>query len=345
MRLLEITAGSQTFAVPLSDVQGVAVPARDEPTASLADRLGLAGAGASHRVVLRTRSVSGRQYHWEVDDARSTHELPVLPLPAMLGPAGAGLPFRGLALLPSGPALVLDGDALAGEQPSGAHAMPAPPQAPLVPGPAAPGTTQPPPGGHPAQPGCARNPPAAPGEPLLICSLGPYRLRGRPLAIGVPLAAVSAVRRAQELVPLPLAPDPLQAVVASPEGFIPVFCAASALALPRPASAGTQLVMLRSNIGPAALRVDRALSIDRPRHWAPPSLLLPIESNAIAGVVPRRDRWVAVLEPGLVAPTPAGGSSPGGGALTGGEAAPARADGPAGARGAEASQAAASSAA
>jgi hypothetical protein len=80
--------------------------------------------------------------------------------------------------------------------------------------------------------------------------------------------------------------------------------------------------MLKSSIGPAALRVDRAVSIDRPRHWAPPSLLLPIESGAIAGVVPRRARWIAVVEPDLIAPAPAGRSSPERGALTGGEAAP-----------------------
>src|SRR4051812_45433937 len=39
--------------------------------------------------------------------------------------------------------------------------------------------------------------------PLLVCSVGPYAIRGRPLAIGIPLDHVAAVRPLERLMPLP----------------------------------------------------------------------------------------------------------------------------------------------
>jgi chemotaxis signal transduction protein len=149
------------------------------------------------------------------------------------------------------------------------------------------------------------------GGALLVCSLGPFRLRGRPLAIGLPLPTVLAVQGCESFVALPSTP-PVIGQAAYAEAPVPVLSPLAALGLPEPSgarwmgSAGRRpkLVVVRGGDGePLALRVAAALGIEHWLHQASPDLLAPLASPAITGTIVRRERWTAVLDPARLAAT------------------------------------------
>ena len=154
---------------------------------------------------------------------------------------------------------------------------------------------------------------------LLVCSVGPYALRRRPLLVGIPLERVAAARPLESLLPFPGAVPPLLGLTLHEGQIIPVFSAQALLRLPEPAAASctaeTQgedaaepdqvsgieparhLVLVKGGAGVVGLVVSKAVGIDRPLHWAGPNVLAPLASPVIAGAVLRPDCWIAVLDP------------------------------------------------
>ncbi|MGH2354214.1 MAG: chemotaxis protein CheW [Chloroflexota bacterium] len=279
MRVLQIMAGGQPFAVPVAAVSRVGPLAADQPATSLARRLGLATSADERKLLYLCRTPTEGQVAFAIDAAGSTEEVSCLPWPSALaatGRDGESLPFMGVARLRGGLALVLDGDRLVGEA---AHS------------------------GATGDGAASKAPPAAlplPDAPLLIGSPGLYRLRGRPLAVALPLATVRSVRAVGDVVPLPLAPLPGTGLAVIDESPVPVFDAAVVLGLPESSVPAMRMVVFDGGAGPAALRIAGAAGVERPRHWASPALLAPIASEVILGTLPRPERWVAVLDPARI---------------------------------------------
>jgi len=163
--------------------------------------------------------------------------------------------------------------------------------------------------------------------PLLLCSIGPYALRRRPLMIGLPLDRVAAVRPLGRLMPFPGQVPGLLGLTLHDGQIVPVFSAPALLGIAGAseiaeapeshgvpgAESGTiadrqtsrHLVVVKGGAGLVGLVVATAAGIDRPLHWADPSVLAPLSGPAFAGAVLRQDRWIAVLDPArLPAPQP-----------------------------------------
>jgi hypothetical protein len=275
MRLLVVDAGGLRAALPLEAVAGV-TPHDGErhrgPT--LASLLGLPDRPA--HVVLHVRDGQGRTASLGACASEGICDAPVYPLrPIVAG--GRRLPLLGMA--------GAQGNLLPTIDPSylGCDDGPAATDMPDVPGPL----------------NAPREPSDTPrdGEPLLICALGAYTLRRRPLAIGIPLAAVAGIESETDAVFLP---QPLGALVGlsrTGDRGVPVYDVAALLGVDAASTVhnGGALVVLRH--AAAALHIPAAVCVERPLHWAPPETLAPLRHAACAGAIPARERWTAVVHP------------------------------------------------
>jgi hypothetical protein len=131
------------------------------------------------------------------------------------------------------------------------------------------------------------------GEALLVCSLGHFAVRGRPLAVALPLRAVQRVAAGQPAA-APAAAWPLAGTTLLDERMVPVYDAAALLGRRAADCTGGRLLFIASPGGAVALRVADLLGIDRPAHWAPAALLGPLARPELRGVIPRRERWTAI---------------------------------------------------
>ena len=281
-RLLTVVAGGRRFALPLEYVVGVQAGGQSTPppaAVSLAAALALPPGNSATLVQVR----AGHGVGWlAVDAAGGTLEVPCHPLPPLPGPGGRPLPFIALATPPGEPALVVDPSAVLAA-PSGPAPDPVPEAVNSASGEL-----------HPAAGAAVWE-----GQSLLVCSAGPFSLRGRPLAVGLPLRAVTQVRSAAGLVPLPLAAPPLAGVLVVDGRAVPALSAAALAGLAQQGAGARQAVLLRTPGGPLALLVDAALATETPAHWAPAALLRPLSSPVLLGAVAHRTRWTAVLDPSL----------------------------------------------
>ena len=122
-------------------------------------------------------------------------------------------------------------------------------------------------------------------DPVLVVSAGSFTLRGRPLYLGVPLPSVLSMTDPGGAGSLPVVPA---AQLLDP---------AAAADGERASSRGRRLVVLSHNGRTCALLVDEVIGVDTAEHWAPASLLEPIDHTAFQGAIPRSDRWLAVVDP------------------------------------------------
>jgi chemotaxis signal transduction protein len=265
MRLLQITAGNHQLLVPLSAVRQIISFRRDQPVVTLASLLHVA-ASTEARAVLHLRTPARGDYLLAVHVAGAVHEADVVPLPHF--GAASHLPYLGVAVAGGSLNPVLNCDALDPEL----------------------GTLA---GSAVTHPVPLQEDPA-PGDPLLVCSLGPFTIRGRPFAIGLALSALAKVEHAIRPTPLPLAPAGVLGCVLHDGAPVPVYDGRILVGLVSPTSP-SQLVFFRGSHGLAALAVHDVCGIERPLHWADPTLLTPIRSPHLRGCVPTRHRWIAVV--------------------------------------------------
>jgi hypothetical protein len=116
------------------------------------------------------------------------------------------------------------------------------------------------------------------GEPLLLVRAGNYTLRGRKLHLAVPLRLVSAVGTA--------------AGASLGEAYVLARLVDPTAQAPR---RGTHLRL--TGFSPVDLIVDAALGVERPEAWLPARYLAPLFSPAFLGVIPKRDGWIAIVDP------------------------------------------------
>jgi hypothetical protein len=125
-----------------------------------------------------------------------------------------------------------------------------------------------------------------PAPPVLVVRAGRYTLRGRPLCLGLPLPSVLSMT--------------------DPEGAGSIRTMRADLLLqpeaaPGQAGARNGRLLIISHVGrTGALLVDEVLGVEHAAHWAPADLLEPLDGAAFLGVVPNRDRWVAIVDPAAV---------------------------------------------
>lgn len=134
--------------------------------------------------------------------------------------------------------------------------------------------------------------------PVLVCDVGAYALRRRPLLVGLPIAGLAGVGPCGPITPVPGAAPEVLGLTTFQDQVVPVFSTARLLGLP---SAGperpAQIVTFRVGAGLAALAVEAVTGSIRPQHYVPTSALSPITSPALVGTVPRREGWLAVIDP------------------------------------------------
>jgi chemotaxis signal transduction protein len=142
--------------------------------------------------------------------------------------------------------------------------------------------------------------------PLLICSVGPYALRQRPVAVGLPLEGAVTVRPMGPLMPLPGQTPTLLGLTMHEGQIVPVYALAALVGLANPGEADATeippyVVVLKMGTGLVGFAVAGAGGTERPLHTAAPDVLLPIANPAIVGALPTRGRWVAVVDPARLA--------------------------------------------
>jgi hypothetical protein len=115
-------------------------------------------------------------------------------------------------------------------------------------------------------------------EPLLVVRAGSFTLHGRTLNMAVPLRLVSAVGTA--------------AGASLGHAYVLARLLDSQAPAPR---RGTHLRL--TGFAPLDLVVDAALGVERPEGWLPARYLAPLASPAFLGVIPKRDGWVAIVDP------------------------------------------------
>src|SRR6266498_1856717 len=140
--------------------------------------------------------------------------------------------------------------------------------------------------------------PSALATPVLICAVGPYALRGRPLLAGLPISGLAGIGPCGEISPVPGAGREMLGLTTYQGQVIPVFSTVRLLGLPEQAERlPSQLVTFRVGPGLAALAVHAVTGSVRPLHYAPAAALQPLSSAALIGAIPRREGWLAVLDP------------------------------------------------
>jgi hypothetical protein len=315
MRVLELRVAGTTVGLPLNDVVEIsAAPSAGEATCDLGAALGVpagsAVAGLGAVVQLHT---STGPFAVSVSAAGGIVEGELLAAPALPAAHGGALPFSGVVVRPDRPLLVVDPGRLAawwrrGHDSASSDPAPARPGslAPALLGSLAPARPDGPGASSAAEPPLPPIPPTVSGptaaEPVLECVPGPFRLRGRPLGVALPLARLTGITRDDRLVPVPGIRAPWCGVAVADDRVVPVCDAAALLGLTRlrPArglSPAGKLVMLRSESGPVAVWVAGALGVIGPLHWAPAALLRPVQTHHLAGAVIRRERWTAIVHP------------------------------------------------
>ena len=116
------------------------------------------------------------------------------------------------------------------------------------------------------------------GEPVLVVRAGNFTLRGRTLRLAVPLRSVSAVGTA--------------AGASLGDAYVLARLLDPSAQAPR---RGTHLRL--AGFSPVDLIVDAALGVERPEAWLPARYLAPLASTAFLGVIPKRDGWIAIVDP------------------------------------------------
>jgi chemotaxis signal transduction protein len=133
---------------------------------------------------------------------------------------------------------------------------------------------------------------------VLVCRVGPYALRGRPLLAGLPIAGLAGIGPCGAISAVPGTAPEMLGLTTYEGQVIPVFSAVRLLGLPELATSGqTQLVTFRVGPGLAGLLVEEVTGSLRPLHYAPVAALDPLGSPALVGAIPQRDGWLAVLDP------------------------------------------------
>jgi|GEM_PF-4099933 len=314
--LLPVRSAGQQVAVPLACVERVerleAAGADRHPQAGTGDRLqplSLAGllagraAAAPERTLLHLRDATGGTALIVAEGAGPPLEAPAIPLPAWLSEHLQ--PFSGVALVPSTPLPVLAPERLGRLERRAQHLLGAASGAMLR---------------------CAA-PATGSGGALLVCPAGPYRLRGRPLAIGLPLASCVAVQSSPAVLPAPPGAAPCTGLLVYEREVVPICSVAALLGLPeterlappfkssgepslkdlhnlpgieRPAPPvkSERLVIVRlPGAGLLGLPVAGALTTMAVRHVADPALLRPLPLEVLAGAIPTPRWWIAVIDP------------------------------------------------
>ncbi len=297
MPLLPARSAGQQVALPLACVERVERVEGAEPVQhalggarrgrrllSLAGLLTGQPAAAREHTLLWVRGPTGQTTGLLAEAAGRPLEAPALPLPPWLSERPQ--PFSGVALAPKAPLPLLAPERLGRLE--GSPARPADGASAGAPPRAVPAAV------------------ASAGGALLVCPLGPYRLRGRPLAAGLPLSSCVAVLSHPATIPAPPGAAPCVALLVHRQEVVPVCSAAALLGLPEAAEAAEaalpseseRLVIVRlPSEGLLGLPVTGTISTMVVRHVADPALLRPLPPEALAGAIPTPRWWMALLDP------------------------------------------------